>query len=55
MKHINEMYGRSAKPFNIRTVGTYGSLNAIVAQPTNCPIGVNKYYDWAQKYNYIQQ
>jgi hypothetical protein len=41
IKHINELCGPSAEPFNIRAVGTYGKLNAIVAQPKNCPFGIN--------------
>jgi hypothetical protein len=32
MKPRNELCGQSAEPFNIRAGGTYGSLNAIVAQ-----------------------
>jgi hypothetical protein len=41
MKPKNELCGQSAEPFNIRAVGTYGSMNEIVAQPKNCPFVVN--------------
>jgi len=30
----------------------YHSLNAVVAQPKNCPFGVLN-FDWAPKYDYI--
>jgi len=32
MKPENELCEQNAEPFNIRAFGTYGSLNAIVAQ-----------------------
>jgi len=37
MKPKNELCGQSAEPFNIKAVGTYGPLNAVVAHPKNCP------------------